>query len=47
MKGTYSLAVAAKYHNVPFHPVAPVSTIDFECQSGDQIPIEQRRREEV
>lgn len=32
--GTYSVAVLAKYHNIPFHPVAPVSTIDFNCPSG-------------
>jgi hypothetical protein len=29
--GTYSVAVLAKYHGIPFHPVAPVSTLDFEC----------------
>jgi methylthioribose-1-phosphate isomerase len=45
--GTYSLAVVAKYHNVPFHTVAPVSSVDFDCQCGDDIPIEQRKREEV
>jgi methylthioribose-1-phosphate isomerase len=45
--GTYSVAVAAKYHNVPFHPVAPQSTVDFECLNGDQIPIEERKHEEV
>jgi methylthioribose-1-phosphate isomerase len=37
----------AKYHNVPFHAVAPLSTVDFNCQCGDEIPIEQRNREEV
>jgi len=45
--GTYSVAVLAKYHNVPFHAVAPVSTIDFKCESGKDIPIEQRAAEEV
>jgi len=45
--GTYSVAVAAKHHNVPFHPVAPLSTVDFNCPSGDEIPIEQRKPEEV
>mgnify|MGYP001039552849 CR=1 FL=1 len=45
--GTYSLAVVAKYHKVPFHPVAPVSTVDFECKTGDGIPIEMRIPEEV
>jgi methylthioribose-1-phosphate isomerase len=32
--GTYSIAVLAKYHNIPFHPVAPISTIDFNCPTG-------------
>ena len=45
--GTYSLAVVAKHHNVPFHPVAPVSTVDFECHHGDNIPIEERKQTEV
>jgi methylthioribose-1-phosphate isomerase len=45
--GTYSLAVVAKYHGVPFHPVAPVSTVDFECTSGKDIPIEERKMDEV
>jgi len=45
--GTYSLAVIAKHHNVPFHPVAPVSTVDFKCETGHSIPIEQRKGAEV
>jgi len=45
--GTYSVAVLAKHHNVPFHPVAPLSTVDFACTSGKEIPIEEREREEV
>lgn len=45
--GTYSLAVIAKYHNVPFYVVAPESTVDRELKSGDQIPVEQRKPEEV
>lgn len=45
--GTYSLAVLAKYHNIPFHPVAPISTVDFSCPSGSDIPIEQRNSTEV
>ncbi|MEO0335299.1 MAG: S-methyl-5-thioribose-1-phosphate isomerase [Pseudomonadota bacterium] len=40
--GTYSVAVACKAHNIPFYAVAPVTTVDFECQSGDEIPIEER-----
>jgi len=45
--GTYSLAVNAKHHGVPFHPVAPLSTVDFECPNGGAIPIEERIPEEV
>lgn len=45
--GTYSVAVLAKHHGIPFYPVAPLSTVDFECASGDSIPIELRKAEEV
>lgn len=45
--GTYSVAILAKFHNIPFHTVAPVSTIDFDCPSGSHIPIEMRKKEEV
>lgn len=45
--GTYSLAVLANAHNIPFYIVAPVSTFDFDLASGDLIPIEQRAGEEV
>ena len=45
--GTYSLAVLAKHHKVPFYIVAPRSTFDMGIKSGKQIPIEQRGREEV
>lgn len=45
--GTYSLAVLCKYHGIPFYVAAPVSTIDFETASGDDIPIEQRSAREV
>ncbi len=45
--GTYSLAVLAKYHNVPFYVVAPHTTIDADCQSGALIPIEERSPSEV
>jgi methylthioribose-1-phosphate isomerase len=45
--GTYNLAVLAKYHGVPFYCVAPYTTIDFECVSGDDIPIEMRESSEV
>jgi len=45
--GTYTLAVLAKRHNIPFYVAAPVSTIDFELESGDLIPIEERNTAEV
>ncbi len=45
--GTYSLAVNAKYHDVPFYVVAPYTTIDVECEKGKDIPIEQRGEDEV
>jgi methylthioribose-1-phosphate isomerase len=45
--GTYSLAVLAQENRVPFYTAAPLSTVDFECPSGDQIPIEERDPSEV
>ena len=45
--GTYSLAVLAKAHNIPFYVAAPLSTFDFSLKNGAQIPIEERRGEEV
>jgi len=45
--GTYSLAVLAKQHGVKMMVVAPVSTIDFSMQSGDEIEIEQRNQNEL
>lgn len=45
--GTYSLAVLARHHGIPFHPVAPYTTIDFKCESGDFIKIEERAANEV
>jgi len=45
--GTYSLALAAKAHGVPFYVVAPVSTFDMSTASGEEIVIEQRGREEL
>ncbi len=45
--GTYGLAVQARHHEVPFHPVAPSSTVDLACATGTDIPIEQRDAEEV
>ena len=40
--GTYSLALVAKAHNIPFFVAAPLSTIDFELSTGSEIPIEER-----
>jgi len=45
--GTYGLAVQARYHGVPFHPVAPFSTVDLACPDGASIPIELREPAEV
>ena len=45
--GTYTVAVLANAHGVPFYIAAPVSTIDFECPSGEAIPIEERSAAEV
>lgn len=45
--GTYGLAVQAHHHGIPFHPVAPYSTVDLACPNGAAIPIEERRAEEV
>jgi methylthioribose-1-phosphate isomerase len=45
--GTYMLAVLAKHHNIPFYIVAPSSTFDLKIKSGRQIPIEERKSEEV
>ncbi|OAI51620.1 S-methyl-5-thioribose-1-phosphate isomerase [Planctomyces sp. SCGC AG-212-M04] len=45
--GTYSVAVLARYHDVPFYVAAPTSTFDLELASGELIPIEQRAASEV
>lgn len=45
--GTYTVAVLAEAHGVPFYVAAPVSTIDVSCPSGASIPIEERSRDEV
>ena len=45
--GTYTLAVLAKHHDVPFYVVAPRTTIDLQCADGASIPIEQRNADEV
>ncbi len=45
--GTYSLAVLAKHHKIPFYIVAPRSTFDATTKTGDGIVIEERKSEEV
>jgi methylthioribose-1-phosphate isomerase len=45
--GTYSVAVLAHAHGIPFYVAAPWSTIDLETTTGADIPIEQRNRREV
>ena len=45
--GTYSVALIARAHNIPFYVAAPLSTIDFSLSTGSQIPIEERDPEEV
>ena len=45
--GTYSVAVLAKEHEIPFYVAAPISTIDLKIKHGDKIPIEERNRREV
>ena len=45
--GTLEKAIAAKYYGIPFYVAAPTSTIDFDCTSGKEIPIEQRHEDEV
>ncbi|KAG1716736.1 hypothetical protein ID866_430 [Astraeus odoratus] len=45
--GTYSLAVLAKFHGIPFYVAAPQTTLDPACPNGDAIPIEQRAASEV
>mgnify|MGYP002769851456 FL=1 len=45
--GTYTVAIAAKYHNIPFYVAAPLSTIDTNIKTGDDIVIEERSHDEV
>jgi methylthioribose-1-phosphate isomerase len=45
--GTYPAAVLAHFHGVPFYAAAPVSTFDFDLESGADIPIEERDKKEV
>ncbi len=45
--GTYMVAVLAKANNIPFYVAAPLSTIDLNCPTGEQIPIEERNIREI
>jgi methylthioribose-1-phosphate isomerase len=45
--GTYTIAVLARHHGIPFYVAGPTSSIDLECPSGKDIPIEQRDPKEV
>ncbi len=45
--GTYSLAVLARHHRIPFYMAAPLTTFDFGLRNGEEIPIEERPPEEV
>lgn len=45
--GTYSVAINAHYHQVPFYVAAPFTTVDPHCLTGNHIPIEQRSAIEV
>jgi methylthioribose-1-phosphate isomerase len=45
--GTYSVAVLAKEHGIPFYVAAPLSTIDLQTPDGSRIPIEERSPREV
>ena len=45
--GTYSLAVLAAHHGVPFYVAAPTSTIDLATKTGADIPVEERSPDEV
>ena len=45
--GTYMVAVLARQHGIPFYVAAPLSTVDLNCPTGEQIPIEERDQREV
>lgn len=45
--GTYNLAVLSRYHGIPFYIAAPASTFDLRLKKGKDIPIEQRKAEEL
>jgi methylthioribose-1-phosphate isomerase len=45
--GTYTVAILAKEHGIPFYVAAPISTVDLATPDGSKIPIEQRNKKEV
>lgn len=45
--GTYMVAVLARQHSIPFYVAAPLSTVDLNCPTGEEIPIEERNVREV
>jgi methylthioribose-1-phosphate isomerase len=45
--GTYTVAILAKEHGIPFYVAAPISTVDLNTPDGSRIPIEQRASKEV
>lgn len=45
--GTYQLAIAAKYHGIPFYVAAPSSSCDLRLETGQQIVIEERPSQEL
>ncbi|HEX9960493.1 MAG TPA: S-methyl-5-thioribose-1-phosphate isomerase, partial [Pyrinomonadaceae bacterium] len=45
--GTYMVAVLARRHDIPFYVAAPLSTVDLNCPTGEQIPIEERNIREI
>jgi methylthioribose-1-phosphate isomerase len=45
--GTYMVAVLAKQHDIPFYVAAPLSTVDLNCPTGEEIPIEERNIREI
>ncbi|MGP0096391.1 MAG: S-methyl-5-thioribose-1-phosphate isomerase, partial [Terriglobales bacterium] len=45
--GTYTVAILAKEHGIPFYVAAPISTVDLATPDGSKIPIEQRNAKEV
>lgn len=45
--GTYNVAVLCNFHKIPFYVAAPYTTVDFSCESGEGVPIEERTANEV